>query len=69
MYQSGPEQLFGESPDRPNEQVRTADTAEAYAKIGWMPKTSLEEGLARTVEWYGHQLRVAPQSQSPAASG
>jgi len=60
--------VFGESPDRPNEQVRTADTAETYAKIGWTPKTSLEEGLARTVKWYEHQLRVARQSQSPAAS-
>jgi len=43
---------FGARPNRPSEQVRIADTAYAYEKLGWTPKTSLDEGLRRTVSWY-----------------
>jgi len=46
------EPVFGALPDRPLEQVRVADTARAYALMGWQPTTPLEEGLKRTVEWY-----------------
>ena len=45
---------FGALPDRPFEQARTADIGEAYAAIAWKPKTSLTEGLDRTVEWYSN---------------
>ena len=48
--------LFGALNDRPSEQVRVADTADAYARLGWKPVTSLEEGLTRTVAWYRQQL-------------
>jgi UDP-glucose 4-epimerase len=48
--------LFGTLPDRPLEQVRVANTAEAFEKLGWKSKTSLEEGLGRTVDWYRGQL-------------
>jgi nucleoside-diphosphate-sugar epimerase len=44
--------LFGALHDRPMEQVRVADIAEAFAKIGWRPATSLEKGLALTLDWY-----------------
>jgi dTDP-D-glucose 4,6-dehydratase len=44
--------LFGELPDRPFEQVRLANTADTYEKIGWKAKTSMEEGLQKTIAWY-----------------
>ena len=45
------EPLFGALPDRPNERERAADSADAYAKLRWRATTSLEVGLARTVDW------------------
>jgi UDP-glucose 4-epimerase len=47
---------FGALPDRPAEELRVADVVYAQAKIGWKPTTSLEEGLARTVDWYRKQV-------------
>lgn len=51
--------LFGALSDRPMEQVRVANL-EAASKLNWTPKVSLEEGLARTVEWYSayHQANL-----------
>jgi UDP-glucose 4-epimerase len=46
------EPSFGALPDRRLERVRVADPATAAAAIGWRPRTSLEDGLARTVEFY-----------------
>jgi nucleoside-diphosphate-sugar epimerase len=43
---------FGSIPDRPMEQVRLANVADTNSKINWKPKTSLERGLEKTVEWY-----------------
>jgi UDP-glucose 4-epimerase len=43
------------SPDRPLERECVADVATTAAAIGWRPRTSLEEGLRRTVEWYRDQ--------------
>ncbi|MBD2080796.1 NAD-dependent epimerase/dehydratase family protein [Leptolyngbya sp. FACHB-17] len=43
---------FGALPDRPMEQVRAAKIAQSISKLGWKPKTSLQQGLRRTVEWY-----------------
>ena len=50
------EPRFGAVPDRKLERVRVADPATAAAAIGWRPRTSLDEGLARTVEFYRAQL-------------
>jgi UDP-glucose 4-epimerase len=50
------EPAFGALPDRPFEQVRVADVAQAAAKIGWRPATPLAVGLQRTVEWYREHL-------------
>jgi UDP-glucose 4-epimerase len=50
--------LFGAIPDRPNEKVRTADLAPARLKLGWLPTTSLEVGLSRTVAWYRANLAL-----------
>lgn len=55
LVDSGVEPLFGALPDRPLEQVRVANTDYSYAKLGWQPVTSLERGLALTVDWYRKQ--------------
>jgi len=46
--------LFGALPERPMEQVRIANIESSVTKLGWQPKVSLEEGLAKTVEWYSN---------------
>lgn len=38
------------------EQVRSARAGESEELIGWRPRTSLEEGLAATVEWCRREL-------------
>lgn len=43
---------FGALPDRPLEQVRTADVERTHSMIGWEPRTTLAAGLRATVEWY-----------------
>ena len=43
--------LFGALPDRPMEQIRVADVAATKRHIGWTPRTPMEEGLSRTVDW------------------
>ena len=43
---------FGALPDRPMEQVRLADVATAEALTGWRPRVGIDEGLARTYEWF-----------------
>jgi UDP-glucose 4-epimerase len=49
--------VFGALPERPLEQVRAADSARSNALLGWKALTPLEQGLKRTTEWYGHQLK------------
>lgn len=49
---SGVSPRFGAVPERPLEQVRVADTRETQARLGWRARTSLDEGLRRTVDWY-----------------
>jgi nucleoside-diphosphate-sugar epimerase len=44
--------LFGGVADRPCEPVRVADVNDAYAKLGWKPRTRLRDGLKQTVDWY-----------------
>jgi UDP-glucose 4-epimerase len=46
------EPLFGAIVDRPDEQVRPADISLARGRLGWKPKTALDEGLAKTVQWH-----------------
>jgi UDP-glucose 4-epimerase len=43
--------IFGALPDRPLEPTRMADIAKSRAAIDWLPTTSLQEGLERTVGW------------------
>jgi nucleoside-diphosphate-sugar epimerase len=46
----GPE--VGALPDRLHEVVRRAEPEHTRARTGWSPRTSLDEGLARTIESY-----------------
>ena len=50
--------LFGALADRPLDQVRKADIADAFARMGWKPRISLSEGLATTVRWYRERLHT-----------
>jgi UDP-glucose 4-epimerase len=56
LIDPGIEPVFGALPDRPMEQVRVANMADTYAKIGYRPETPLQEGLRQTVEWYRQQV-------------
>ncbi len=42
---------FGTLPDRPLETVRAANVEQTRERLGWQPRTSLEDGLSATVEW------------------
>ena len=53
----GREPAFGALPDRPMEQVRVARTEESEELLGGAPVVPLDEGLARTVEWYRGELQ------------
>jgi UDP-glucose 4-epimerase len=48
---------FGALPDRPTEiWVMRGDNTRARERLGWKPNTSLEEGLAKTIEWYRREV-------------
>ena len=34
--------------------VRLPDIAKARAELGWEPRVAPEEGLKRTIDWFGH---------------
>lgn len=55
---------FGALPERAMEQVRKAEIAETQAVLGWVPKTSLERGLAQTVQWYADHFEQLRQNQA-----
>jgi len=50
------EPAFDALPDRPFEQERAADTSFLSNKLGYQPRTSLQQGLEATVTWYRQQL-------------
>jgi UDP-glucose 4-epimerase len=54
------EPAFGAVPDRPLERVRVADPIPAAAALDWRPRTSLDDGLARTVAFYRDRLDRLP---------
>jgi UDP-glucose 4-epimerase len=49
---SSTEPVFGDFPDRPAEHECRANTGDTYARLGWAPKTALNDGLKLTVDWY-----------------
>jgi nucleoside-diphosphate-sugar epimerase len=46
---------FGALPDRPADRSRPADVDFTRSKIGWIARTSLREGLLRTISWLKEQ--------------
>ncbi|WP_425491578.1 UDP-glucuronic acid decarboxylase family protein [Kineococcus aurantiacus] len=48
-------------------QVRRPDTTLARTVLGWEPRVSWAEGLARTVSWFREELAAAQQEQAHAA--
>jgi nucleoside-diphosphate-sugar epimerase len=56
------EPQFGALPDRPCEQMRVADVAHAKGTLGWNATTSLDEGLAATIEWHRARLNTASKA-------
>jgi UDP-glucose 4-epimerase len=64
---------FGTLPDRKMEQVRVARADETQELLEWSPSTSLDEGIAATVEWYREALaagRIAlPEEEAELHQG
>jgi UDP-glucose 4-epimerase len=54
--------VFGILADRVMEQVRVADVARTQRLTGWTPKTSLDDGLRHTVDWFLKRLTSADQA-------
>jgi UDP-glucose 4-epimerase len=50
---------YGASPDRPNTGTRVANVQATAATLDWRAATSLERGLASTVEWYRRTTGMA----------
>jgi len=51
---------FGAIPDRVAEQEPCANLTLAASLLDWAPRTALDTGLARSVEWYREHARTAP---------
>ena len=48
-----PESLIRFVTDRPGHDLRHAiDPAKIHAELGWLPETTFDEGIRRTVRWY-----------------
>lgn len=56
---------FGALPARQMEHSRAADVTASSGLIGWRPTTSLEDGLAQTVDWY----RAHPVAEAASSEG
>jgi len=54
------EPIYGALPDRANEVIRAADLEATYARLGWKPTVSLDQGLALTVHWVRDEVVSKP---------
>jgi nucleoside-diphosphate-sugar epimerase len=54
------EPLYGAIADRERERIRGANPSRAAEAMGWRPRTSLDEGLRRTVGFYRSHLDRLP---------
>jgi UDP-glucose 4-epimerase len=52
---------FGSVPERPGEEVRSANVAETAMLLGWKPTVSLDWGLRQTTEFYREHFADYPQ--------
>jgi UDP-glucose 4-epimerase len=51
---------FGALPDRPTEiWTMRGDNTRARERLGWRPRWSLEDGLAKTIDWYRGEVADA----------
>ena len=58
------EPSFGAIPNRVSEPERVAMPDDSKAVLGWEAKTTLRDGLERTVRWYASQsLCIVPMPQ------
>jgi nucleoside-diphosphate-sugar epimerase len=56
----GKKAVIGREPARPGDQRYTfADTGKLARHLGWQPRTGLDEGLARQVDWQRQSIRQA----------
>ena len=56
---------FGALPERPTEIMRMySDATRARERLGYQPRTSLDDGLAKTIEWYRQELAAGHSSFS-----
>lgn len=57
---------FGALPERPTEIWRMhSDSTKARELLGWRPRTSLPEGLERTIAWFRDELSRGDSSFAP----
>lgn len=60
------EATFGGLTERPTEISRmVSDSTKARDRLGWAPKTSLDDGLRQTVEWYAAELSAGRSAFLP----
>ncbi len=59
---------FDSSLNRPFEQIRTADMSLTREVLGWTPRIGLDEGLARTIEWFRQQHSNGTLAPAPSGS-
>jgi nucleoside-diphosphate-sugar epimerase len=63
---AGQRALIHQEPPRPGDQQYTlADTGKLRRHLGWQPRTSLDEGLARQWEWQKHETAEVESSTAP----
>ena len=61
---------FGAIPDRANEVANSVfDIHKAQQIIGWKPKTELEDGLTKTVEWYKQNWSIVSRDHESKNKG
>lgn len=56
------EPIYSTDLNRPNEQERAADADQTERLTGWRARTTLSEGLARTVAWHRRMQAEDPQA-------
>jgi nucleoside-diphosphate-sugar epimerase len=56
LIDNGVTPLFGTLADRPLVPTREAEPARLLTELNWRPRTTLDDGLAATIEWYRHRL-------------